>query len=366
MGLFDLIGELRSGEPSPKKAARGLKILGWVCFGGGLWNFILPRTAPFHESGFPLPPYFEWVALISFSILGAMFLLASRGVLEMRPWGKRLGQVAIVVLVGGMILFFFNMFSEFFPATGGDGFSRIFVYVVFAIGMAQFGVPAYFGVLYLGRLPTRGPFDSAGYQDTQEYERLLAERMEERTSERPVGIKYKNSPSPFGVIGTFVLILGGTMLAVIAGEKFLGEGVLMVILPIMFALFFLGTPLFNLMLSPFEKDRVLLKAYIGGGSIYLFNGSWPFFRLMVYADALEVRVMFHRFLIPYGEMEDIGDKVGFFSSGLLIKSDLPGVPSRIRFSGFGMKKIVKFVYETRKAFLEGHSLKVGAGEGGRP
>jgi len=64
-------------------------------------------------------------------------------------------------------------------------------------------------------------------------------------------------------------------------------------------------------------------------------------------SALEVRLMFHRFLVPYEKMEDLPEKIGFFTAGLLIRSDLPGVPSRIRFSGFGMKKILQVVNDAR-------------------
>jgi hypothetical protein len=77
---------------------------------------------------------------------------------------------------------------------------------------------------------------------------------------------------------------------------------------------------------------------------------------MVYENALEVRVMFHRFLIPYEKMDDIPDKIGFFSTGILIKSDLPDVPSSIRFSGFGMKKIVQIVSEARNSFLSASQI----------
>jgi hypothetical protein len=47
----------------------------------------------------------------------------------------------------------------------------------------------------------------------------------------------------------------------------------------------------------------------------------------------------------------VPDKIGFFSTGLLIKSDLPEVPSRIRFSGSRMKKMVKLVHARQAAFL---------------
>jgi len=53
-------------------------------------------------------------------------------------------------------------------------------------------------------------------------------------------------------------------------------------------------------------------------------------------------------------MENIPEKVGFFSRGLLIKSNLPGVPSGIRFQGFGLKNIVATVTLRRNRFLEQH------------
>jgi hypothetical protein len=66
---------------------------------------------------------------------------------------------------------------------------------------------------------------------------------------------------------------------------------------------------------------------------------------------VEVRVEFHRFFIPYESMADFPEKVGFFTRGLLIASDLPGVPSKIRFAGAGMKNIVKTVSEARARYL---------------
>ncbi len=118
-----------------------------------------------------------------------------------------------------------------------------------------------------------------------------------------------------------------------------------------FVLIFFGPVVYNYIPSRFQRERSVVASYTGGGSILLFRGSWPFFRLMVYEDGVEVRVEFHRFFIPYNEMADLPNKIGFFSRGVLIKSDLPGVPSGIRFSGFGMKKILKVLNEMRDKCL---------------
>ena len=73
---------------------------------------------------------------------------------------------------------------------------------------------------------------------------------------------------------------------------------------------------------------------------------------MIYRDGIEVRVMLHRFFIPYDKMDDVPQKIGFFSRGLLIKSDLSDVPSSIRFHGFGLKKILELVNENRNKFKD--------------
>jgi hypothetical protein len=88
MGFIDLIRELRTGEPDLKKAAKTMKFLGWGCLLGGLWNFILPQVVSFKETGFHLPAYFPYFALIAFSIIGGLFLLSARGIQEMEPWGN--------------------------------------------------------------------------------------------------------------------------------------------------------------------------------------------------------------------------------------------------------------------------------------
>jgi hypothetical protein len=152
-------------------------------------------------------------------------------------------------------------------------------------------------------------------------------------------------------MGTFPLLIAVPLLVMFIGQKYLGPESIAVMFPLVFIFIFLGPTIFNYLSSPFQENRKLLTAFTGGGSIFLFSGSWPFFRLMVYDDALEVRVMFHRFLIPYEKMDDIPNKLGFFSTGMLIKSDLPDVPSSIRFSGFGMKRIVQVVNEARNSYL---------------
>jgi len=351
MGFIDLIRELRTGEPNLKKAAKAMKFLGWGCLFGGLWNYVLPQVAPFKETGFRLPTYYPILALIGFSIIGALFLLSARGILEMESWGKKAGQAAITLLLVGIFLFSAHIMSEFVQFTTSDGSFKIMFYIFFAIALAQFGLPAYFGFRYLGRLPTKDDPYSTVHYNPNEISRSLSERMSEGATTLHSEIKYKDSPFPFGIMVTFPFLIAVPLLGMFIGQKYAGPESIALIFPLVFLFIFLGPTIFNYLSSPFQKNRKLVTAFTGGGSIFLFHGSWPFFRLMVYENALEVRVMFHRFLIPYEKMDDIPNKIGFFSTGILIKSDLPDVPSSIRFSGFGMKEIVQIVSETRNSYL---------------
>jgi hypothetical protein len=350
MGFFDLVRELRSGAPNVKKAAKAMNCLVWACLVGALWNFILPQTAPFKETDLPLPASYPYVALIGFSIIGALFLLSSRGIQKMEPWGKRAGQAAIILLFVEIILFSVLIMPEFaqFPSTGGP--LKIVFYIFFAIVLAQFGLLAYFGVRYLGRLPSKDDLYSTVHYNPDQISRSISERMKQGVISHDVETKYKDSPFPFGITGTFLLLIAAPLLLIFVGQKYAGPEAIALLFPFVFLFIFLGLTIFNYSSSPFQKNRKLVATFTGGGSIFLFHGSWPFFRLIVYDDALEVRVMFHRFLIPYERMEDIPGKIGFFSTGMLIKSDLPDVPSSIRFSSFGMKKLVQIVSETRRAF----------------
>jgi hypothetical protein len=349
MDFFDFIKELRKGEPDIGKAQKAMKILGWICTVGALWNFIIYFIAPFKESPFNLPPEYPYLALIALLLVGALFFRSSRGIREMEPWGKKTGQIAIILLIGVFIGFMFFVFPMKAVPLHDNTFSIVFL--LFAtVFIAQFALPAYFGVRYLSRLPVKGEYTGARYQSEN-----ISMRLENRISRESAmpQVSYKEALFPFGILGTFAVVLAGPMLFIFIGEKYVRPEFMPFLFGPFFLFIFLGPVLYNNIPSSFQKKRDIVASFIGGGSIFLFHGSWPFFRLIVYKDGLEVRVMFHRFFIPYEKMEDIPDKVGFFNRGILIKSDLSDVPSGIRFSGFGMKKMVEVVNETRSKYLAG-------------
>ena len=349
MDFFDFIKELRKGEPDIGKAQKAMKILGWICIVGALWNFIIYFIAPFKDSPFNLPPQYPYLALISLLLIGALFFRSSRGIGEMEPWGKKSGQMATVLLICVFVGFMFFVFPTKAIPLHDNTFSIVFL--VFAVVfVAQFIVPAYFGVRYLARLPVKEDYSSERYRP-QGRSMITEERIyRERIAPQ---VRYKEALLPFGPIGTFALLLAVPMLIILIGQKYYGPEFMPFFFGPFFLFIFLGPVLYNNIPSSFQKERKIVASFTGGGSIFLFHGSWPFFRLIVYEDGLEIRFMFHRFFIPYDKMEDIPDKVGFFNRGILIKSDLPDVPSGIRFSAFGMKKMVEVVNQTRRKSLTG-------------
>ena len=358
LSFFDFIRELRKGEPDPKKAAKAVKILGWICVCAGLWNYLMYHIAPFDETPLKLPAINLHLALIIGTSAGALFLFSARGIREGAQWGKRLGQLAVILSVVLLVGAMFVLFPRDAIPRGG-GLSLIFA-IVIVLFVTQLFAAGYFGIRYLGRLPVKDDI----YSDPRcEPEYLSKMRKYEVSIGSPTRHeKYKDSPSPLGILGTFALLIAVPLITLLIIEKYAGpEKFALVFMPT-FLLMFLSPVVYNLLPSPFERKRSLIASYTGGGSIYLFSGTWPFFRLMIYKDGIEIRVMFHRFLIPYDKMADLPPKIGFFSMSLLIKSDLPDVPSNIRYSGFGMKKILEVVKENRKKYMDKIQKDVVSGE----
>lgn len=88
MDYIDLINELRKGEPDISKSAKAMKILGWICFLGAVWNYVIYYLGPFQKSPFNLTPSYPYVALISLLLLGSIFFLAARDIKSKEPRGK--------------------------------------------------------------------------------------------------------------------------------------------------------------------------------------------------------------------------------------------------------------------------------------
>lgn len=347
MDFFDIIKELRKGKADIQKASKAMKILGWVCIIGGIWNALFDFIFPFGDNPFNLPPSYPYLALAAGIFLGFLFFLSSKAILKKEHRGKRIGQTAVLLLIVMMFSFTFLMFPiEKFPMDGQV--EKIGITIFFAIFFAQFGIPAYLGVRYLGRLPVIDNETIERFEPENSIKEIQG-NTEENHKE-----KYKDSVFPFGILGTFVLIMALGMIPVFTFERFTNSNNFGFFFFPGFVLIFFTPIVYNYFPSPFQKRRETIAAFTGGGSIFLFTGTWPFFRLFIYEDGIEIRVMLHRFFIPYDEMGEFPDKLGFFNRGILIESNLPDVPSGIRYNGFGMSKILKILQQNKTKFEDDH------------
>ena len=348
MSFFDLLKELRKGEPDAKKAVKSMNILGWVCIAIGVWNLVFLFFAPFEEESFNIPESYPYVAIIAMSLVGCLCILSSHGIKKEARWAILAGQSAIVLFIVTICLFALFMFriKDLLPPILP---LRIFFVVVMTFVFGQFLLPALYGIRYLAKLPKKkvNLIEQRFEIDKQETSNA---NFRDRNA-IPQEKQYKDALLPFGIFGSFALLIACLMIPSLIVIKYVGIAIMPVVFLPGFALIFFGPVIYNTLPSPFEKDRKVLSAFTGGGSVFMFSGSWPFFKLLFYEDGIEVRVMLHRFFIPHDKMDNIPEKVGFFSRGILIKSDLPGVPSSMRFMAMGSKKAVQAIVESRRNYL---------------
>jgi len=281
-----------------------------------------------------------------------LFLIAAQGIQQKKPWGKRLGQVSVSLFIGSIVIYGTWGMYIFMPIKELSEKQPIILipFTIFClIGAAQFAVPGYFGIHYLGRLPVS---EDGFIKEPEKFEEIYHETIaEELIKPRQ---SYKHSPFPFGVTVTFTILFLPLFLIIMLTFVYAGpEYAPLAFIPLII-ITFIAPILYNYLSSPFQKERKVINSFTGGGSISLFNASPPFFRLLLYEDGLEIRVMFQCYFIPYDKLDDLDQKIGFFSSGFLIKSDLPEVPSRIRYYGAftgGAKKVLDILKEHRNLYM---------------
>ena len=205
---------------------------------------------------------------------------------------------------------------------GPGGWFEVFWWVVCLITALQFFWPAYFALGYLRRL--RGVLENCAFDGGPAPISPTPDTPSDPDT-------FCHAIVPFGVHLTFFGVLAAGMLVIFLTNRLAGGGAMpFLVLPTLLLMVF-GPVVFNYLPSPFQKQRRVLETAAGGGSIFMMNGSWPFFRLLVYEDGIEIRFFLHAWFIPYVRLESVSLERVFVSRALLIRSDLPKVPDRIRF-----------------------------------
>ncbi len=208
-------------------------------------------------------------------LLGMLFLLSSRQIKNRERVGIKIGQTAIGLLILTIIGFAVMMvrMTDFMPDILPF---RIFFSIMMCVVFGQFLIPTYYGIRYLHRLPIEEKSleemrFGQDYQNTQH-------DIEVSEKDNVLISKHKEALLPFGVGGSFFLLMACLMIPLFAIQKFYGMELVPLIFIPGFILIFFGPMVYNSLPSSFEKGRKVIASFTGGGSIFLFNGSWPFFR----------------------------------------------------------------------------------------
>ena len=343
MSLRDIISELRSKTPDAVKAARWLRYAGYACFLAAAWNAAFTFFDPEGIAELPMPPYFN-EGLVMLVVAGGLFMLSGRGMAEKSPGAVMWGQMAIILVVALLASFIFWMMGMpgkmgFGKGQGpGEWFDLIWPAACVLVSL-QFFVPAFFAFGYLRRLkPVLDNHTAIGGMAPSAPVPGIASDQD----------GYCHALLPFGVHITFFVVFATGMLVIFLVSRLVeGVGLHGVFLPMFLVLFF-GPILYNYIPSPFQKQRRAVNVATGGGSIFLLNGSWPFFRLLIYPDGIEIRFFLHAWFIPYTRLASVTLNRSFLTKSLLICSDLPKVPSRIRFYSLRKKDLLAQIEACQK------------------
>lgn len=340
MSWWDVIQELRSGKADNKKASFAMIGLGALAISSGVFVLIIPtKEAPnpvFQE-------HFKSILLTQF-VIAVLCFLSGLGIQRKTRWGKILGQFCIIISLPLLIASPFILYPEGFF----NEFSTL-PFIIFALISFIVYIPiAYWGVRYLGRLEVKLINTIPEFTS---YESISKSSVNTHKLQSDQAVQYHHSPLPFGMFGTFMVMSVSMFIVVGISSRFLEKGYTEFLLLPLFVIAFVLPIYYNTRPSVFEKEHVLIESWVGGGSMMWFYGQWPLFKLLVYKDGLEVRVYFHCYFIPYDKMDEPSEESAFFNVGVLIKSDLPEVPSRIRFGQVRAKNVLDFVKTQRSKYL---------------
>ena len=339
MSYIDFIKELKNADPGITITVKVLRIIAGIGFVIGIWNYMVP-TSKFFE-GLPSIMSEDIYREFSFSIIIIAVLLtySAQAIKNNYTIGIRIAQASVILFCCMLIL----LGASFIGFLDGFGDSNPIKYVSFIfllIVSLQFLIPAYFGLSYLQKLFLKMNSDLEFGTSQQQSINIRSDHKENEISD------YKDSLFPFGVNITFMITFLPFMVAILLASEFLDEAYTPLIFMTCFLILFFGPIIYNSQDSPFETKRELISSHVLGGSVFLFSGTWPFFRLLIYKDGIEVRTMYHRFFLPYYKSEIKEDRK-MMRTDILIKSDLLDVPSKIRLYTGKSKKIMKEIDKLR-------------------
>ncbi|MDH4227613.1 MAG: hypothetical protein OEV59_07710 [Deltaproteobacteria bacterium] len=266
------------------------------------------------------------------SMVGCFCLLAGRSASKGTSFGKRMAEIAVVLFVieicADCIVFAYFGYAGLLGKFGTMLASFPVFWVILSVFLTAFLVSNYLWLAYIDRA------------------RLGVANANAQASGT---VRYHESTFPYNPKLTSDMLLVGALVAGLLFAWFMDAGVIGVAFaagPLLLCFFVLQL-VFNHRPSSFEKGRELVRAWNTGGKIFLFGEAWPFFRVLLYKDGLEVRAIFQRYFIPYDMLEKPLTRPYSSSRRLWLVTDIPGVPQDIRLYGSNIGEIRQMLLTLR-------------------
>ena len=158
--------------------------------------------------------------------------------------------------------------------------------------------------------------------------------------------QYSDSLIPLSIGTSFFLILIAFLAAgTIAGFFLDNEEELQqlggITLLVIFLILVVGPLFYNKKESRFEKDREIQHRLDYIGTIQGLRGA--LFRCLIYEDGIEIRAFYHRYFIPYSQIQKLSISENKFSTILNFLSGIDGIPDRIVSSGIEFQILSRII-----------------------
>ena len=342
MSFREQIKDIQIIASNLERTTRTLGYIGWVLVAVGVWNGVVGSLGIFHKPPFSLPEGSQYWLMSMLAGSGLPLLIASRKLKTGDRSGIGYAKLGVLLFVATLLLMgYYGSRMDFFNRQAPTAF-RVIGYIGITLGLGQFLLPAIVWYRALGRV---GEAIVAG--SLVESARATGQNREPESSER-----YRESLLPFGIVGNFMAVAMVSLLPILflLQNQTLDPSFLFFSAPLLFIL--VGPMLHNWIPSTFETTRTPISTFVTGGSIQFFISSLPSFRVLIYDDGIEIRAMYTRYFIPHDRMEPLAEDKGFFRSGILIRSDLLEVPSKIRIQPTN-KQFLEDAWASRERFFSG-------------
>jgi hypothetical protein len=148
--IFDI---LRKGKPDADRAVVVMAVMGFLLTAAALLIHLIPPGTEFRST---LSDQALAILCAGQAAAGFLLLLSAVGISQGREWGKRTGQVSLLLVFAGLLYLLFRWFianndPELAPAGASKFVSEIFSLFL----LAPLAMILFFGLSYLQRLPNK-------------------------------------------------------------------------------------------------------------------------------------------------------------------------------------------------------------------